>query len=88
MAKFYTVLFMLLFISNLVVFSQGRNFATKLNVNVVAALGVKVVVEEKEGSHSTNNKQLGRRGFKFMEGSVDAFSSPGHSPGIGHSKHD
>ncbi|TMW83837.1 hypothetical protein EJD97_000629 [Solanum chilense] len=82
MAKFYTVLFMLLFISNLVVFSQGRNLATKLNHNVVVALGVKVVVEEKE------DKQLGRRGFRFMEGSVDAFSSPGHSPGIGHSKHD
>ncbi|KAK4346508.1 hypothetical protein RND71_032847 [Anisodus tanguticus] len=92
MTNFYTstsVLFMLLFLSNLVLFSQGRNLVTKENSNlnvyeVKVTLGIKV--EEKEASPN----QLGRRGFRFMEGSVDAFqpSTPGHSPGIGHSKHD
>ncbi|KAK4367727.1 hypothetical protein RND71_011519 [Anisodus tanguticus] len=89
MANFYTstsVLFMLLFLSNLILFSQGRNLATKENLNlnvyeVKVTLGIKV--EKKEDSP----KQLGRNGFRFMEGSVDAFQ-PGHSPGIGHSKHD
>lgn len=73
---------MLLFVSNLVLFSQGRTLATtKLNPNIVVK-----AVEEKKASTKV---QLGRSGFRFMEaGSVDAFSTPGHSPGIGHSKHD
>ncbi|KAM3252788.1 hypothetical protein P3L10_006858 [Capsicum annuum] len=86
MANFYTstsVLFMFLLVSNLLLFSQGRNLAITLNLNVATSLGVKVI-DKKESSI----KQLGRSGFRFMEGSVDAFSSPGHSPGIGHSKHD
>ncbi|CAN4079640.1 unnamed protein product [Withania somnifera] len=78
---------MLLFVSNLVLFSQGtRNVATKENLNLNVMTLDEKVVEEKEAS----SKQLGRSRFRFMEGSVDAYqpSTPGHSPGIGHSKHD
>lgn len=79
-------LFMLLIFSNLFLFSQGRNLAapSTKNVNdIKVSLGAKI--EEKI------TKMLGgRRGFRLMEGSVDAyhFVTPGHSPGIGHSKHD
>lgn len=91
MANFYTStsLFMLLILSNLFLFSDGRNLATKENLNLVyqvkETFGAKV--EKKDASP---HKQLGRGGFRFMEGTVDAFqpSTPGHSPGIGHSKHD
>ncbi|KAG5621374.1 hypothetical protein H5410_006592 [Solanum commersonii] len=81
-------LFMLLILSNLFLFSQGRNLAASTqNVNLVndikVTLGAKI--EEK-----ITKMMGGRRGFRLMEGSVDAyhFATPGHSPGIGHSKHD
>ncbi|KAK4347868.1 hypothetical protein RND71_034207 [Anisodus tanguticus] len=72
--------------------SQGRNLASStLNVNLVnddikVTLGANI--EEK--ITASPKKMAGRHGFRLMEGSVDSFhpSTPGHSPGIGHSKHD
>ncbi|KAJ8544877.1 hypothetical protein K7X08_017460 [Anisodus acutangulus] len=71
---------------------QGRNLVSStLNVNLVnddikVTLGANI--EEKITARP--KKMAGRRGFRLMEGSVDSFhpSTPGHSPGIGHSKHD
>lgn len=78
---------MLLILSNVVLFSQGRNLATKENLNLVYQ--VKVTFGAKKDIASPR-EQLGRGGFRFKEGTVDAYqpSTPGHSPGIGHSKHD
>ncbi|CAN4090597.1 unnamed protein product [Withania somnifera] len=82
-----SVLIMLLVFSNLFLFSQGRNMASTQNVNVVSDTKVTLGAEVEE---KITKMTVGRRGFRLMEGSVDSFhpSTPGHSPGIGHSKHD
>ncbi|KAF3652847.1 hypothetical protein BC332_03669 [Capsicum chinense] len=78
---------MLLIFSNLFLFSQGRNLKSTQNVNVVN--DIKVTVGAKIEERITK-MMIRRRGFRLMEGSVDSFhpATPGHSPGIGHSKHD
>lgn len=81
-------LFMLLIFSNLLFFSQGRNLAASTqNVNLVNDVKVTLGAKIEE---NIMKMMGGRRGFRLMEGSVDSYhpSTPGHSPGIGHSKHD
>ncbi|OIT33271.1 hypothetical protein A4A49_66115, partial [Nicotiana attenuata] len=77
---------MLLILSNLFLFSDGRNLATKENLNLVYQ------VKETFGAEVEKKLRmlaLMSSGFRFMEGTVDAYqpSTPGHSPGIGHSRH-
>ncbi|OIS98386.1 hypothetical protein A4A49_00072 [Nicotiana attenuata] len=78
-------LFMLFILSNLVIFSQGRILTTKENVNLVV-YGAKTIL----GAEIEKKLALLKHRFRFIEGSVDSFQpvTPGHSPGIGHSKHD
>lgn len=82
MAKFFTCLFFLLFIaSNEVFLTEGR--LSKF-VNIPDAKET-----TPDPSSIVSNARVQKHGFRFTEGSVDSFrpTTPGHSPGIGHSEH-
>lgn len=84
MAKFFTCMFFLLVIvSNESFLTEGRMFKF---VNIPDA---KVTIPEPNSIVSNPRVQLlQKHGFNFTEGSVDSFrpTTPGHSPGIGHSE--
>lgn len=81
---------MLIIFSNLVLFSQGRILASSI-LNLAYDPKVTLGAQIGEKLTAIRRKKMGRKhGVRLMEGSVDSFhpSTPGHSPGIGHSKHD
>ncbi|CAI9777488.1 unnamed protein product [Fraxinus pennsylvanica] len=77
--------FILLIASNQVLGTQGRN----LMVIRKSLKGTKETLPN-TADNNFKNPMLQRQGFRFLQGYVDSFkpTTPGHSPGIGHSKHD
>lgn len=77
--------FILLIVSNQVLGSPGRY----LMVNRKCLKGTKITLPD-TADNSFKNSIFQRQGFRFLQGHVDSFrpTTPGHSPGIGHSKHD
>ncbi|GAA0166375.1 hypothetical protein LIER_21539 [Lithospermum erythrorhizon] len=79
-----TLCFLALIVSNIVFCTKGRKLKAKRSLKHHHG-GVQTLPATKNiGSELENSKVV------VMDGNIDSFrpTNPGHSPGIGHSKHD
>ncbi|KAL7193225.1 hypothetical protein ACSBR2_024939 [Camellia fascicularis] len=71
---------------------EGRNLELRKNLKCAKCLNPNVKMSVKDKSNEvTSPSQLQPSGFRTMDqGNVDSFrpTTPGHSPGVGHSDHD
>lgn len=92
------LLFLVLILSSEVLHGEGRKLGRGKTLKCDKCLNVAVKISEVNvvqknnvASRSQMQNKLTAEGVKTMEdGFVDAFrpTTPGHSPGVGHSKHD
>ncbi|KAL7141365.1 hypothetical protein ABFS83_08G048000 [Erythranthe nasuta] len=78
---FACLVFIFAILSNQVFHIEGRNLVVRENASNAGARGENI---------KNPNKEMGSHRFRFDEGYMDSYrpTTPGHSPGIGHSKHD